>query len=185
MASTLKINNLDTASGSTITIPTGKKLVVTDAGGVVAPNQIIQTTQKANAASHSNSSPGNWADTNYQHTITPVYSNSLVELTFNIPFRLNGTSTYLRGAIRIYRDISGGASTLIVNSVSNYEQVQVRNASNEHDGIVNFVFRDSPATTSAVTYRAQSFINNDSGAGYFQTWDANIGGNIILKEIAQ
>ena len=34
MASTLKINNLDTASGTDITIPTGKKLVVTDTGGV-------------------------------------------------------------------------------------------------------------------------------------------------------
>ena len=114
-----------------------------------------------------------------------MYSNSLVELTFNIPFRLNGTSTYLRGAIRVYRDISGGASTLIVNSVSNIEQLQVRNASNEHDGIVNFIYRDNPTTTSAVTYRAQSYIHSDSGACYFQTWDSNIGGNIILKEIAQ
>ena len=183
--STLFVNNLNTASGTTITVPTGKKLVVTDSASIVAPEQIIQVTQKANAAAHSNSSPGNWADTNYQHTITPVYSNSKVEITFNIPFRLNGSSTYLRGAIRIYRDISGGASTLIVNSVSNIEQLQVRNATNEHDGIVNFLFRDSPATTSAITYRAQSYIHNDSGAGYFQTWDANIGGNIILKEIAQ
>ena len=33
MASTLKINNIDTASGSTITIPTGKQLIVTDEGG--------------------------------------------------------------------------------------------------------------------------------------------------------
>ena len=74
---------------------------------------------------------------------------------------------------------------MIVNSVSNIEQVQVRNASNEHDGILNFIQRDSPATTSAVTYRAQSYIHNDSGASYFQTYDSNIGGNIILKEIAQ
>ena len=38
--STIFVNNLNTASGSTITVPTGKKLVVTDAGGVVAPGQI-------------------------------------------------------------------------------------------------------------------------------------------------
>ena len=183
--STLFVNNLNTETGSTITVPTGKKLIVTDSASIVAPEQIIQTTQKANSAAHSNSSPGNWADTNYQHSITPVYSNSLVELTFNIPFRLNGTPTYLRGAIRIYRDISGGASTLVVNSISRFEMFQVRNASNEHDNIANFIYRDNPATTSAVTYRAQSYIHNDSGAGYFQTYDANSGGNIILKEIAQ
>ena len=183
--STLFVNNLNTASGSTITVPTGKKIVVTDAGGVVAPNQIIQTTQKANAAAHSNSSPGNWADTNYQHTITPVYSNSLIEMIMHIPFRLNGSATYLRGGFRFYRDISGGASSLILNSTSNYEQFQVRNASNEHDGIASFHFLDNPSTTSAVTYRAQSYIHNDSGAGYIQSWDANVGGNIILREIAQ
>ena len=184
--STLFVNNLNTASGSTITVPTGKKLVVTDAGGVVAPNQIIQTTQKGNPATHSNSSPGNWADTNYQHAITPVYSTSAIEVIMHIPFRLNGSSTYLRGGIRIYRDISGGASSLIFNTTSNYEQFQVRNATNEHDGIGSFHFLDlTHGTTNTITYRTQSYIHNDSGANYFQTWDGNVGGNIILREIAQ
>ena len=35
--STLLVNNLNTASGSTITVPTGKNLVVTDAGSLYAP----------------------------------------------------------------------------------------------------------------------------------------------------
>ena len=184
--STLFVNNLNTASGSTITVPTGKKIVVTDAGGVVAPNQIIQTTQKANAAAHSNSSPGSWADTNYQHTITPVYSTSAIEMIMHIPFRLNGSSTYLRGSFRIYRDIAGGASTLIMNTTSNVEQLQVRNATNEHDGIASFHILDlTHGTTNQITYRAQSYIHSDSGAGYIQSFDANVGGNIILREIAQ
>ena len=42
MTSTLKINNLDTASGTTITIPTGKTLVGTDAASIVSPDTIIQ-----------------------------------------------------------------------------------------------------------------------------------------------
>lgn len=184
--STLFVNNLNTASGSTITVPTGKKLVVTDAGGVVAPNQIIQTTQKANPASHSNSSPGNWADTNYQHTITPVYSTSAIEMIMHIPFRLNGSGSPMRGAFRIYRDIDGGSSNLILNTTSNYEQLQVRNAANEHDGIASFHILDlTHGTTNQLTYRAQSYIHNDSGAVYIQSYDANVGGNIILREIAQ
>lgn len=157
--STLFVNNLNTASGSTITVPTGKKIVVTDAGGVVAPNQIIQTTQKANAASHTNSSLSTWADTNYQHTITPVYSTSAIEVIMHIPFRLNSNGTPMRGAFRIYRDISGGASNLILNTSSNYEQLQVRNATNEHDGIASFHILDlTHGTTNQLTYRAQSFL---------------------------
>ena len=35
--STLFVNNLNTASGSTITVPTGKKLIVTDSAGLIAP----------------------------------------------------------------------------------------------------------------------------------------------------
>ena len=40
--STLFVNNLNTASGSTITVPTGKQLIVTDEGGVRVPGSIIQ-----------------------------------------------------------------------------------------------------------------------------------------------
>jgi hypothetical protein len=41
--STLFVNNLNTASGSTITVPTGKKVIVTDEGGLVMPGTVIQT----------------------------------------------------------------------------------------------------------------------------------------------
>ena len=43
--STLFVNNLNTASGSTITVPTGKKIVVTDAGGVQVPHMVAQITR--------------------------------------------------------------------------------------------------------------------------------------------
>ena len=41
MASTLKINNLDTASGTTITIPTGKQLIGTDTNSIKAPGMVV------------------------------------------------------------------------------------------------------------------------------------------------
>ena len=43
--STLFVNNLNTASGSTITVPTGKKLIVTDEGALTAPGMILQTVR--------------------------------------------------------------------------------------------------------------------------------------------
>ena len=44
MASTLKINNLDTASGTTITIPTGKQLIGTDVGSVGGAGNVVTTS---------------------------------------------------------------------------------------------------------------------------------------------
>ena len=43
--STLFVNNLNTASGSTITIPTGKTLVGTDEGTIRTPGTILQVKQ--------------------------------------------------------------------------------------------------------------------------------------------
>jgi len=43
--STLFVNNLNTASGTDITIPTGKKLIATDTGGLKAPGTIVQHVQ--------------------------------------------------------------------------------------------------------------------------------------------
>ena len=43
--STLFVNNLNTASGSTITVPTGKTIVVTDEGGVRVPGTVLQVKQ--------------------------------------------------------------------------------------------------------------------------------------------
>ena len=72
MASTLKINNLDTASGTTITIPSGKTLVATSAGSLQAPQSIIGYTQSA-------------------YTSATVYASSSV-LTMAAP--LDGTFSY-------------------------------------------------------------------------------------------
>ena len=72
MASTLKINNLDTASGTTITIPTGKTLVGTSDASIQSPGNVIGYTQSA-------------------YTATTVYSSSS-EQTMDAP--LNGTFSY-------------------------------------------------------------------------------------------
>ena len=181
--STLFVNNLNTASGTTITVPTGKKLVVTDAGGVQVPHMIGQMVQSGAISGHSNSASATWANTNYTLAITPTATSSKVLVHFHIPFRLNGTSTYMRGAYRLNRAIAGGATTLIWNTSSNVEQLQVRSATNEHDGIMNMTFLDSPSTTSAVTYTMQSYRHDDSGMNYIDSEQSSYGGNILLQEV--
>ena len=181
--STLFVNNLNTASGTTITVPTGKKLVVTDAGGMQVPHMIGQMVQSGSISGHSNSASATWANTNYTLAITPTATSSKVLVHFHIPFRLNGSSTNMRGSFRLNRAISGGATTLIWNTSSNVEQLQVRNATNEHDGIMNMTFLDSPSTTNAVTYTMQSYRHNDSGMQYIDAEQSSFGGNILLQEV--
>jgi len=180
--STLFVNNLNTASGSTITIPTGKKIVVTDAGGVQVPHMVGQIVQSGTIAAHSNSASATWADTNYTLAITPTATSSKVLVHFHIPYRLNGTSTYMRGAMRLNRTV-GGTTTLIWNTDSNFERLHVRNATNEHDAILSMTFLDTPSTTSAVTYTMQSYRHNDSGMNYISAFQSTYGGNILLQEI--
>ena len=185
MASTLKINNLDSASGTTITVPTGKKLVVTDAGGMQVPHMVGQMVQSGTIADHNNSAEATWANTNYTLAITPTATSSKVLVHFHIPYRLSGTGTNMRGSMRLNRAISGGATTLVWNTDSNVEQFQVRNATNEHDAIMSMTFLDSPSTTNAVTYTMQSYRHNDSGMSFIYTYGASRGGNVLLQEILQ
>jgi len=181
--STLFVNNLNTASGSTITVPTGKKLVVTDAGGVQVPHMIGQMVQSGTISAHSNSASATWANTNYTLAITPTATSSKVLVHFHIPFRLNGTATYMRGSFRLNRAISGGSTTLIWNTSSNFEQFQVRNATNEHDGIMNMTFLDSPSTTSACIYKCQLKGYNTNQVNVGQQSSGLV--NILAMEIAQ
>ena len=181
MASEIIVNTIKApttgANANKVIIPTGVKLV--------APESVIQRVQVANSAYSSNSTPGNWANTNYTISITPEYSNSLIKLSFAISFRLNGTSTYLRGGFRCNRTINGTNTNTIINTTSNAEQHQVRNATNEYDDVYSGFHVDTPATTGVVAYTFQSYIHTDSGANYIATFDANIGGYLMLEEIAQ
>ena len=180
MASEIIVNTIKApttgANANKIIVPTGVKLV--------APESVIQRVRVANSAPHSNSSPGSWANTNYTISITPEYSTSLIKLSFAIPFRFNG-NTPMRGGFRCNRTINGANTNTIINTTSNVEQHQVRNASNEYDDVYSAFHVDAPNTTGTVAYTFQSYIHTDGGANYISTFDANIGGFLMLEEIAQ
>ena len=77
--STLFVNNLNTASGSTITVPTGKKLVGTDGGAISAPGMVVQQVRYVNisATPIQTSSTSNVA-TGIKVTITPKASGNKI-----------------------------------------------------------------------------------------------------------
>ena len=116
MASTLKINNLDTASGSTLTVnatttsfPTGKKLIVTDSAGLIAPDMVIQCVT-ANGSQTNNSSASSWVTlTNPKCDITTKRASSKLVVQLTCAVWRSDSGNYF--GVRAYGGPSGSASS--------------------------------------------------------------------------
>ena len=158
--STLFVNNLNTASGSTITIPTGKTLVGTDEGTIRTPGTILQVKQTyyqgTSTFSGSNSFVSN---INLDCVITPKATSSKILIQVMLSY---STSTAGCGnGIGLDRVIGGSTTSDIVRSTgastadlwiglnNNYDQ------SNSGGILMNAFgsYLDSPNTTSAITYK--------------------------------
>tara|TARA_Y100000022_G_scaffold108071_1_gene93320 strand:+ start:444 stop:1004 length:561 start_codon:yes stop_codon:yes gene_type:complete len=157
--STLFVNNLNTASGTTIQVPAGK--VLHQAGSII---QVVQTAKTDTFTAGNNTA---FADiTGMSVSITPKFSNSKIMIwtsltgevqnnTYCAHFRLMRGSTAIgigdanssapRGSFHLDSYASGGSLAMITAS---------------------FHFMDSPATTSATTYKVQVQVPNGSGNTY-------------------
>lgn len=186
--STLFVNNLNTASGSTITIPTGKTLVGTDNGTLRMPGSVIQVVRQNPAVDWSGS---RWSGSGtsftkgfMELTITPKATNSLVIIRAEIMGYMGASNSYLYHTVK--RNVSGGSSTDLGLTTNSAGLVcnQLNSWSAQH---INYV--DAPSTTSAITYELwhrNHASNNTSYVGW-----ANLSGNdhslcfMELMEIAQ
>ena len=187
MASTLKINNLDTASGSTITIPTGKTLVGTDEGSFRVPGTVLQVVENQISVWTPTTSTS-FINSGVQATIVPKATSSkiLIVGTFNSVYT-DSAAEYLHMAV--YRAI-GGASASDVNKVTsthgqNYGSGQ---AGQQYATALCHQFLDSPNTTSSTVY---AFYMKSNGGGtvginnYGSTGNNTSISTITLTEIAQ
>ena len=170
MASTLKINNIDTASGSTITIPTGKQLIVTDEGSVRVPGTVLQVLNMRTDGGRSTTSTS-LVDTDMTLTITPKATNSKILVWANmyeVYTALTNTSCMLainRGGT-IVGDHQG--ATLFYAPANMYGHVQIQ-------------YYDEPSTTSATVYKIQ--FKSSNGNQVFINGD-NTQNHLMLMEIA-
>ena len=178
MASTLKINNLDTASGSTITIPTGKQLIVTDEGAVRVPGTVLQTIYVVNGTAQNSIGAGN-VDTGLQATITPKSTSSKVLIIASHHFRLFAQNSDAGVGFRIMR---GSTVAYTYNTTyRNYLYSGVSGSALEFRGSDTIMHLDSPSTTSATVYKTQAAKYNV--AINLQS-DSNKS-SMVLMEIAQ
>ena len=195
--STLFVNNLNTASGSTITVPTGKTIVVTDAGAVRVPGTVLQVVnaEKLDTAS-TNSAMPSWIDTGLSCTITPKASNSKILVHADYA---GGVSTAAFNYFRVVRNVGGGSYSMISEAASpgNRNAIHGMVYDSDNQGRVSlqtFNHLDSPATTSAVNYKIQ--FATGGGGGYVYIGQSNrdtdaapadprASSRIVLQEIAQ
>ena len=146
--STLFVNNLNTASGSTITVPTGKTLIGTDSKTFRAPGMVIQETFNTHGTQYSQtlSSGTSGSYIGLEGTITPTSSSNTIRglvIVEGVTLESDGTYGYFElrtelpsdGLVRRFGYPLGWSSD--DNSQLN----------------IPFQFTHSPNTTSAVKYR--------------------------------
>tara|TARA_B100001057_G_scaffold384089_1_gene390478 strand:- start:637 stop:1188 length:552 start_codon:yes stop_codon:yes gene_type:complete len=182
--STLFVNNLNTASGSTITVPTGKVVVGTDAGTFKQPGNSIQLVRnQVNQGSHANSdSTSFFTIGNSVVTITPKYSNSLIRLVFSMYLHIQTGSPYY--AYTVFRAISGGGTTNLGLASGSQIGMIAEGADTTDNGYQRFHLElyDAPSTTSATTYTLQFKRTSGSNGLYAHSGGRN---EFIAEEIAQ
>ena len=197
--STLFVNNLNTASGTTITIPTGKTLVGTDEGTIRTPGAVLQVVnaEKLNSASTNSSLGTAWVDTGLSCTITPKASNSKILVHVDAAL---GVTQNLFNYFRVVRNVGGGSYSMISEADTpgsrNAIHGMVYDSTSAGQGqtyLQTFNHLDSPATTSAVIYKVQ-FATGTGGYVYIgqsnrdtngADYDARASSRIVLQEIAQ
>tara|TARA_A100001515_G_scaffold144840_2_gene150295 strand:- start:1763 stop:2281 length:519 start_codon:yes stop_codon:yes gene_type:complete len=138
---------------------------------------VIQLVHTGGVAQTQNTTQS-WTNTAHTLDITPTSSSSKIYFAVSGHVRISGSGSPIRGGIRLAR-IIGSTQTLVWNSASNVETMQVRNADNEHDTPIYLGGVDSPNTTGVVTYTVQSLIWNGS---FINHYGSTSGGGITLIE---
>ena len=176
--STLFVNNLNTASGSTITVPTGKQLIVTDEGGVRVPGSVIQVVHATDSSGQTSTGGQSYVDTGLSCNITPKFSTSKVLVIVGQPLMMSTATTAAR---EIYYRIVRG-STGLIEGGSQFDLTH-SNAYQSTGWFNGLNFLDSPATTSTTTYKTQFYISGGTSDVYCNYGGTN--GSMVLMEIAQ
>lgn len=185
MASTLKINNLDTASGSSITLASGKVL---DASGMV-----VQTVYVDPSSTEINSTSASFIDVGLQATITPKLATSKNLICIYFPIYMFGSNetTEPKAGLRMMRSVNGGSFSELVTFMDNndYTFKHEYGASNywntDHASPTHF---DDHNTTDTIIYKIQFKCTAGTSGGTVRVANSDTSGNsprMYVQEIAQ
>ena len=168
----------------------------TSGNGVAIPGHVIQvvSSEKTDTSSTSTTVP-TFTDTGLSCTITPKFNNSKILVQVNIGL---GISQSVFNTMRVVRNIAGGSFSMIsaADSASNRTAAHACVYDLDNQGMVymqDFIHLDSPATTSAVIYKAQFgtsggatvYLNRSTRDNNSAAYDIRTSSRIVLQEIAQ
>ena len=153
--STLYTDNIRANNASQITLPTGQKIVGTDAGSIVAPGQVIQVLQTVDSGTTSYSTVETWTDAgSLSVTITPKFATSKIMVEYFIHNSTNDATV-------THRITRNGTAVGIGDANGIRQRVTTRTGriragdENHISPPTGMKYLDSPATTSALTYKVQ------------------------------
>ena len=178
--STLEVKELSHPAGEVIKIAAGKTLDLHSQGTTKMPSGSILQVVNAGYSTHMTTSSSTYVDTGYQLSITPLYANSKMFITFSAHAYLNsGASDWNAVAFRILRD----STTVTGSDPQGGYAFGKYTASGQYQYVTySKTYIDSPNTTNAVIYKPQVSavgsvqINNSGGTEATQ---------LIIMEIAQ
>lgn len=139
-----------TADSSTAT---GLKWAAPAGGG-----KVLQVVSSVYSTEMSSSTTGTWLDTGLEVTITPTASNSKVFLSIGNTFQ--STNSIDESLFTGWRIVRGATAVYTPHKTTNNESQQA------YTDVIHFSYLDSPATTSATTYKLQVLllaVGNASG----------------------
>ena len=170
---TFSVGDAIPASGGTFTGSIDASAgLITPAGHVV---QVVHNTTNTEVVITS----GSHVDTGLSASITPTSTSNKILVIVTVQLRLQGNAGSDSGAG--WKLLRG--STAIRTTPNNYNNyVYGGTANGEFRGTESFSFLDSPATTSATTYKVQGA---RYGTSLFKVQDNNTFSEIVLMEIAQ
>ena len=143
--STLELKELSHPAGEVIKIAAGKTLDLKSQGTTTLPTgSVLQVVYSQVAGSLVQTNTTNFTDTGFNVVITPSSTSSKIHISwyFNTTINSSGASGIVSKIYRGTTAISQGDGTFEYQTV----------ATNTHQTVCSFIL-DSPATTSAVTYR--------------------------------
>jgi len=140
-------------------------------GVPLGTGSIVQVINAVGTATEVSSSTTTYVDVGLSATITPRYTNSTILVMANTNFLKNTTSASNAVNYRIVRD-----ATTILTVQNNF----LTGTTTEMNGNVYLTHLDSPATTSATTYKAQ-FANAVNSAVVIA--NRYMAGRITLMEV--
>jgi len=159
--STLKTNAIQTIAGKPILNSTGSILQVVGATSTSSNSGAQQT----------------WIASPASATITPTSSSSKVYVNFDLP------NNYTTVAYDVYLRLKRNG-TVIGDYYSSQAYSNTINASVQRHRL-GFQYLDSPASTSALTYTIEAFLNTVTALTYYMNYPTDRGTHsVVLMEVS-